>query len=516
MKRVKTVISKISRWVKNNKAETVILIVILLVSATLRLYKIDQYMTFLGDEGRDMIIVRRLLVDFDLILVGPGTSVGNMYLGPFYYYFIAPALLFSRFSPVGPSVFIALTGIFTVFSVWFIARAWFGKLAGVFASLLYAISPVVIYFSRSSWNPNIMPIFSLLTMYSLWKVWYQKKWSWIMVTGTSLAICLQSHYLAMVLIPIAITFWILSFMSDRKDKFLKGISIKYSLGSLGLFILLTLPLILFDARHGWRNMSAFKIFFTSGGGSLTNDFLNNIVPNTELVLGRLLGGGDSVAGKLLVVLLLFSSLGVIYLRKYISVIQRKAFLFILVWMLLGIIGLSFYGSSVYDHYFGYLFTAPFILFGGFIQVFYERKKFFGVLFVIILLTYLVFVNVKSNAFWHPPNDQIGRSIEVARKMVEESGGKKFNIAVIAERNYEGAYQYFLESWNAPFIIIDPQRYKDTVADQLFVVCEYEDSTKCQPTSNPKTEVANFGWSKIEKVWEIRGIKLYKLVHNYPQ
>ena len=36
--------------------------------------------------------------------------------------------------------------------------------AGLVAALLYAISPTVIIYSRSSWNPNIMPFFALLSV----------------------------------------------------------------------------------------------------------------------------------------------------------------------------------------------------------------------------------------------------------------------------------------------------------------------------------------------------------------
>jgi 4-amino-4-deoxy-L-arabinose transferase-like glycosyltransferase len=67
-----------------SKRELGALVFILLVGAAMRLYHIGGYMTFLGDEGRDAIIVRRLLVDFDPILIGPGTSIGNMYIGPLY------------------------------------------------------------------------------------------------------------------------------------------------------------------------------------------------------------------------------------------------------------------------------------------------------------------------------------------------------------------------------------------------------------------------------------------------
>lgn len=87
------------------------------------------------------------------------------------------------------------------------------------------------------------------------------------------------------------------------------------------------------------------------------------------------------------------------------------------------------------------------------------------------------------------------------------------MAVIAERNYEGAYLYFLELWKEPVVIIDPQRANETITNYLFVVCEYEDKSKCQPVSNPKAEVANFGWSKIESSWNVDGLMLFKLVHN---
>src|SRR5579859_4677824 len=157
---------KIKSFINKNRTEFFILVAILLIGAFVRLYKIDGYMTFLGDEGRDVIIVRRLLIEHHPPLIGPGTSIGNMYLGPAYYYMMAIPLLFANFNPVGPAIFIALLGIVTIFFLWFVTREWFGKIAGLTSALLFAISPVVIFYSRSSWNPNIMPFFSLLTMYA--------------------------------------------------------------------------------------------------------------------------------------------------------------------------------------------------------------------------------------------------------------------------------------------------------------------------------------------------------------
>ncbi len=120
-----SILDKIKDWINKNRLEAFVLLIILLIGTFMRLYKIDQYMTFLGDEGRDVIIVRRLLVDFDPILVGPGTSIGNMYLGPLYYYMMAPALLLANFSPVGPAAMIALLGVVTIFFVVSCLCQWF-------------------------------------------------------------------------------------------------------------------------------------------------------------------------------------------------------------------------------------------------------------------------------------------------------------------------------------------------------------------------------------------------------
>jgi hypothetical protein len=103
-----------------------------------------------------------------------------------------------------------------------------------------------------------------------------------------------------------------------------------------------------------------------------------------------------------------------------------------------------------------------------------------------------------------------RSEEVSERIIEEAGNEKFNLAVIAERNYEGAYQYFLEKENAPIIMIDPQRAEETITELLFVVCELPEE-KCNPVNSPKAEIANFGWSKIDEQWVVAGTTLYKLV-----
>lgn len=523
---IKSWINGFINYVKENPVEVFLIFATLALGAFLRLYKIDEYMTFLGDEGRDVIVVRRLLVNADPILVGPGTSIGNMYLGPLYYYMMAPALWLANYSPVGPAVMIALLGVFTIWFVYRIGKEWFGKWAGVVAAFLYAISPTVIIYSRSSWNPNIMPFFALLTVYAVWKIWKEKKWGWLIVAGISYAFVLQSHYLGLLLIPVIGLFWLISLVNVWKDVKQRKKMLTHSFIGLFLFALLMSPLVIFDARHGWRNARAMHEFFAKRQTTVSARPWTAIPDLPELVekaTASIAGGKNEIAGKWVTLGIILSAFCV-FVTKFKTLRERRRDPYFLLFSWLGVafIGFGVYKQEIYDHYYGVIFAAPFLLIGGLFQDIKEwassQKKAIEVIVLAILLSfvaYLAVLNLQENPLKYEPNRQLQRTKQITAKMVEEAQGERFNIAVVAERNYEGAYQYFLEKWNAPFVIIDPQRADETITEQLFVVCELEDRERCHPTSNPKAEIANFGWSKIEDQWEVAGVVLYKLVHNVP-
>lgn len=180
----------------------IILVAILLVSAFLRLYRISDYMSFLGDEGRDMLVVKRMIVDHKFTLLGPTTSVGSMYLGPAYYYFMLPFLWLWGLNPVGPAVMVALFSLATVWLIWETGKRFFDERAGLIAALLYGLSPLVVTYSHSSWNPNILPFWSLLMIYSILRVVVKKNFLWLRVAGFAFGIAIQLHYVTLVFLPI--------------------------------------------------------------------------------------------------------------------------------------------------------------------------------------------------------------------------------------------------------------------------------------------------------------------------
>lgn len=494
--------------------ELVILVLILGLAAFFRLYNIQGYMTFLGDEGRDAIVVSRLLLYADPILVGPGTSIGNMYLGPLYYYFMAPWLWLFGYNPVGPAVGIAFLGIATVMLVYTVAREWWGKTAALVSSLLYAIAPVVIIYSHSSWNPNIMPFFALLTVYSIWKAWISRNYKWFLLTGVAFGVVLQSHYLGLLLLPVIAIFWLLGLFYERKRNPIYYI--RYTIYAGVLFALLMSPLVIFDARHGWRNFEAIKLFFTERQTTVSIrpwTSFSKLIPLGQQIMTELVSAKNAVVGNLVLAVLLAPLFWLIKAKKKtVSTKSQSAFLLCLIWIFSALVGFGLYKQHIYAHYYGFIFAAPFLLIGGISQQLVDKWPIRGKSLVIVGVLILIALNLLDNPLRYSPNNQLGRTIDVAAAIQNYSNDKPFNLAVIAERNYDAAYKYFLLKDNTKVVDIDPQKTDETITDQLFVVCEMPEE-KCDPTHNPKAEVANFGWSKIENQWNINGVIVYKLVHS---
>ncbi|OGY13672.1 MAG: hypothetical protein A3A77_01305 [Candidatus Blackburnbacteria bacterium RIFCSPLOWO2_01_FULL_40_20] len=501
---------QLKAWIAQNKFEFLLLLLIISAATAVRLWNIGEYLPFMGDEGRDVRVVRKLVTEGDLVFIGPRTSIGNMYLGPLYYYLMAPSLILSDFSPVGPAVFVALLGVVTVWMVWFVTREWFGKRAAIIASLLYSLSPIVILLSRHSWNPNVMPFFALGCVFSVWRLWQKKMFTTLVPLGIFFAFVLQSHYLGLLLLPTLAVTWFLALLVFRKAKKLKSFFGNSLLG-LSFFILLMSPLALFDSKHGWGNFGAIKTFFTDRQSTVSIKPWNAIgqighVWN-DLFITRIVTANNQTIG-IIVSLFIVIGLVLVILKYRQSKNNEKlnASLLLTGWMLAGIVGLALYKQSIYDHYFGFLFPAPFIAVGVIASKAWEGKL---KLLVIAGVAVLLFINLQKNPLKFSPQRQLQRTQEIDKSIVEKSEGKPFNFGLIAKTNYEEGYLYFFELWNVPVKEIDAQNVKETITDQLFVACE---DSVCEPINNPKAEIAGFGWAKVESQWEVSGIKIFKLVH----
>ncbi|MCX8008831.1 MAG: glycosyltransferase family 39 protein [Patescibacteria group bacterium] len=505
----------------------VCLFVILLIGAYLRLYKIQDYLTFLGDEGRDVLIVKRMIIDGDLILLGPTASVGGFFLGPMYYYFMAPFLWLWNLNPVGPAVMVALFGIATIYLVFRVGKEFFHPVVGLISSSLYAVSPVVIAYSRSSWNPNLVPFFSLLLIYMLWRFAMYKKLREVFFAGLIAGMGIQFHYLYSILIVYALI-WLIILSSRHVIK-------ATGLFFLGFFLTFS-PFVAFELRHSFPNTRALINFFLAGEETsfVANKFFSIVGDVSFRSFGRLLyrmpnyelwnGFSDFYIQALIVIIktTLYVSLGLLifFVIQYIKAIHKKNSLILheqgigasilLGWFMFSVLLFGFYQRAIYDYYFGIFFAFPFLCIGLILWQIIKNK--FGYLLGFILWMILFYYNWQGSPFRYPPNKQLEQTQRIARSALDMTNGRPFNFALITATNSDHAYRYFFELWGRKPVTIeqpavDPER--KTVTDQLIVICE---NPSCQPLGHSSWEVAGFGRAEIIEEKEVFPVKIFRLIH----
>lgn len=498
---IKSFVDLFKLWwrLKKEKPLFLFMVAILIFAATLRLYHISGYMTFLGDEGRDAIIVKNMVTDHHFPLIGPPTSVGNVYLGPLYYYMMFASMAPFGLNPVAAAVMNAFLGVATVFLVYLLGKLLFDKKAALISAFLYTISPVVITYSRSSWNPNPAPFFALLGMLGFYRLHRSGNFNWLIVTGAAFAAAAQMHYLALILTPIGIILWSNEFLYRYFKKYpCKNFFSGTFLGIFAFFFVMS-PLFWFDLRHNFLNLHAIQTLL-SGGSAIQSNVFENIARIPALfgsnLIYRYLSGENFYLTPIVAILVLL----VLFKRQWSSMLLG-------VWLFVGLLGLSFYHQGIYDHYLGFLSPTPFLLFGSLISFVKKGNPLKGVItiMVAILFIFLVIANIQKSPLKNLPNNQLKRTQDIAKFIINKSGGQDLNFALLSKNNYDAAYQFYLDMYG-----YKAKQVPAEVTDQLFVVCE---DPVCDPTHSPKYEIAGYGWSRIDWQEDFEGVKIYRLIPN---
>ncbi len=245
--------------------------------AALRLYKLPETLQFLGDQGRDALRVARIFKQGDLVFIGPVTSIGNMYLGPLYYYFMLPWLWLSYPSPLGPAYAVATLSIITISLLYLLGQELVGKKAALFATVCITFSSVVITYSRFSWNPNPAPLFGLLLLWALYRAWKNSPRYWMLV-AVIFSVLIQLHYMTLLSIfPILIVLSLEIQNRIRSKKKIKEL-FKYVILSALIGVAFISPLVVFDSKHGGTNLLALTQLL-GGENSISSS-------NAEHTLGK--------------------------------------------------------------------------------------------------------------------------------------------------------------------------------------------------------------------------------------
>jgi len=218
-----------------------LVLIILLLAFILRTYRIEALLDFHYDQGRDAKIIWDMWHSGKFFLIGPTTGLEGIFLGPFYYYLIAPFYLMGGGNPVIPSLFLSFLVTLSLYVLYLVGTEIGGKVTGFVALVVATFSNHLIFSGRWLSNPTPIYLTSISIFYLMILVIKKpKSYYWYLIylfVGLSLQFELAS---AVFYLPILLIFTVW-----QRNK----INLKTFLISGFLLLLTLVPQIWFNFKH---------------------------------------------------------------------------------------------------------------------------------------------------------------------------------------------------------------------------------------------------------------------------
>ncbi len=467
-----------------------------LIGASYRLFHLRETMQFWADQGRDAIIAFEILHG-NITLVGPSTSVGSMYLGPLYYYFMAPFLWLTGYDPIGPTLAVVALGILTVPLLYWVGKRLVGPWPAFFATLLYATAPAVLTYTRFSWNPNPAPIVTLGILYAIWKAWHGSARWWIVAT-IGFLVMIQLHYVALLLVAPLGLFWLADILrSWRGAQKTRTRQLLLFIPLAGVLLLLSyVPLMLFNWRFDNVIVKGFIDFFDGSPGESprnTWDIVSALGTRAQLIFFELWGKswGDRFDELNKVLLALYAAVAVIGWRFVSRTKYRFGYLLLLVTALTSILGLAYYRGAVFYHYVSYFFPVSYLLTGVVLTVLVRQLKWIGVGAAASLLIYISWLHVQTPQldYIKQPGWTMDDMKKTADRILERiPADKSYSMTTLSEvLDYRGLnYRYFLLKSSHP-----PVPLENFGGADLLVIIAENPTEEEKVLGSPVYEVVTF-------------------------
>lgn len=437
---------------------SVFLLTLIVVAAFyLRVYKIGDLLGFYFDQGRDALVIWNLWHHGKFFLIGPVSGLAGIFIGPFYYYLIAPIYLIGGGNPVMPSVFLSILSVLSLPLVYQLGKEMHSRKAGLIAAIVGGFSYYIIYYSRWLSNPNPMFLISLIFLYSLWKIICRgrRRW-WVIssfVAGASLHFESASGVFYIFIFLIVILWRLIIYLNtlDEKDKiisfkkFVKK-NIRLIIYTLAALFVTFVPQLIFNFRHG---------------NVLINNFFNLIanekafskpVTNTLLII-RTQYFWNTFVGKIFIgwnkQAYIFTSISVAALIIGRKRVVKGALPLLSIFIITPMVGyILFQGNfgNIYDYYLiGYF--LPFILLFS-IGIAEFATTYLGKVALVIFFVYFTQVNtipirgLMQNQMNGPTDIKLGSQLKAVNWVFENAAGRGvYNVDVYVPPVTAYAYDY---------------------------------------------------------------------------
>ncbi len=227
------------------KLEWVLLVATLLLAAWLRFNGLDQ-VEFRWDQAEISKWALNMATQRRVTWIGTWSSTRLDTFPVAIWLFAIPYALSPN--PILASGFVAALNLAAIVACYFLARRWFGRTAALVATLLFAVAPWAVIYSRKVWHTVLFPPFVLLYVATGWAAFVRGR-RWALLAHTlALATLVQIHFSALPLVPLTVL-WALLFCR-RLDW--RVVTVSALLAAITF-----VPYFAIDAQNDWRNVRLF-------------------------------------------------------------------------------------------------------------------------------------------------------------------------------------------------------------------------------------------------------------------
>lgn len=359
------------------------LALLIAIAALTRLPFLEARGSWDADQGHDMLVLRGLVSNGVIPLLGPPTSIGDFHHGALYYFLLAPAAFLSGAQPFAVVLELALLGIAAVPVVWWLARSiggpTIGPVAGFIAGLLVAISPSAIETSTFIWNPNPIPLFAALAYAAAWRARQTGSARWWAAAVVAAGVVMQLHVLGSIFLIAIVGAALIAPGPTGRAAAGRAVA-----AGLAIVALTYLPLLAHELSHDWEETRNVVAFFTGGGaGESSLDPWQRLVFTTLRAIGWPLVGLVTDVPYASVAAVAVAIALAAWRSRSAKADERFAARWLAATVGWGIVGLTFMAPSLStvveglpnDHYHAFLDPAVFALVGlGLAALITERPE----------------------------------------------------------------------------------------------------------------------------------------------
>lgn len=485
---------------RQNGILTASFLVLTAVTIFLRLYAFEENVMFIGDQGRDALIIHQIVTLEKFTLIGAPSSIGMVFLGPFYYYLVAPFLLLFGFNPAGLAFGVAFFAILgTLVATGIIVQKYHWIPALTFLGLI-GFSSTLIDFSRFSWNPNLLPYLSFFTLFWFIK-WLEKpSFKYGVLFGLSFGLSIQLHYLALLLVVPFLLLFGFEIKKSKKNQRMNLLS-QLTIPILA-FCTTLLPLVLFDVRHEFVNVKQLIRMFQEGKISDTN---GNIISG---LMGTVQGASSHVLGISTTPAFASLLIGGILIIAVLAGMKIKSRLFWthLIVVLTYMFMFSFINSPKIPHYYTPIYLSLYFILALIPWAFYTEKRVYAMGFSFLFVFIFLLTNAPRYYFLtREPNDQIGIASAFADSFTPYIKKQPIQLVTIPFTESHGHFRYFLKLNGVKVLPEDSVEQ----AEELYVMC----FTECKPQDDPQWQIAAFRNKMLAGFWKQGNVTIYKIIHG---